>query len=367
VALVILFVLMLLAGGAILLGLTRVSSGLSAALTTSPTITLTAIGGGATHTLTPAVALTVLPAKTGLPPTPTVTPTVPITPSPALPTAPPVPTAIPTINAPTLAAPTEQTGSGISQAGITLITVAGGAFMMGSDANPAEKPVHSVGLAPFYIDQFEVTNAAWAACVAAGACHLPGSTESYDHKPYYGVDAYNNYPVVFVSWYSAGAYCRWRGARLPSEAEWEMAARWNPGSGATSVYPWGDDWNPANLNACDASCLLSGSAFKDPQYDDGQPQMAPVGSFPMDVSSLGVSDMGGNVAEWVADGYDAAYYAVSPAENPTGPATGAEKVVRGGSWSLDKNWARGAARSHFGPLAQFAGIGFRCALTAAAQ
>jgi formylglycine-generating enzyme required for sulfatase activity len=137
----------------------------------------------------------------------------------------------------------------------------------------------------------------------------------------------------------------------------------NPQTGVASVYPWGDDWNPANLNACDASCLLD-EGFKDSSYNDGQPQMSPVDSFPMDVSSLGVSDMGGNVAEWVADWYDAAYYAVAPAANPPGPASGTEKVVRGGSWSLDKNWARSTARSHFGALTQAAGIGFRCALTA---
>lgn len=335
------------------------------------TATRTPIGGQAAATLvtkTPAapVALTVLPSRTPSPPPATATPTPTRGPtSTPSPTVPSVPTAIPTINAPTLAAGVTQGDQGFTQAGIVMQSVPGGAFMMGSSISASEQPIHGVTLAPFFIDKYEVTNAVWAACVAAKACHLPGSTDGYDHKPYYGVSAFDNSPVVFVSWYSADSYCHWRGARLPTEAEWEMAAVWNFSTGSSNVYPWGNDWNPANLNACDASCLLTNSAFRDASFNDNQPQMAPVGSFPADVSPSGVMDMGGNVAEWVADWYSAAYYSVSPADNPTGPASGVEKAVRGGSWSLDKNWARGAARSHFGPLTQAAGIGFRCAISAA--
>jgi formylglycine-generating enzyme required for sulfatase activity len=274
-----------------------------------------------------------------------------------------VPTSIATINAPTLAAPIAPGDASITQAGVAMLLVAGGPFTMGSDASITEQPVHAITLSPFYIDTTEVTNAAWAACVAAGGCQLPGSTDGYDHKPYYGLELFNNYPVVFASWYNADAYCRWRGARLPTEAEWEMAARWNAGANAATLYPWGNDWNPANLNYCDAGCLL-GAGFADPSFNDGQPQMSAVDAFPADVSPTGVIGLGGNVAEWVSDWYSATYYASSPAENPSGPAAATQKVVRGGSWSLNKNWARGAARSHFGPLTQIAGLGFRCAATA---
>jgi formylglycine-generating enzyme required for sulfatase activity len=333
--------------------------------TSSPTVTRTPIGAGQAASRTPAVSIgvTVLPTGTNRPPTAVPTPTVTVTPSRVPPTQPPVPTAVPTINAPTLPPSLAQDGGAITQAGIAMVAIPGGSFAMGSEATGTEKPVHNVTLSPFYIDLTEVTNASWAACVAAGACHQPGSTDSFDHKPYYGIDAFNNYPVIFVSWYNADSYCHWRGARLPTEAEWEMAARWNPQTGAVSFYPWGDTWDPANLNACDASCLVS--EFKDASSNDGQPQMSAVDAFPADSSPLGVRDMAGNVAEWVADWYSPTYYGVSPAENPPGPATGIQKVVRGGSWSLDRVWARGAARSHFGPLTQAAGIGFRCALPAA--
>lgn len=330
----------------------------------SPTVTRTPIGAssGAGTTPTLSVLVTVLPTGTHAPtatPSPTVPPVTPTTP----PTFIPIPTSVPTINAPTLAPSLAQNNGAFSQAGVGMVAVPGGTFAMGSDATASEQPAHNVTLGAFYIDTVEVTNAAWAACVSAGACNLPGSTDSFDHKPYYGVAAFNNYPVVFVSWYSADSYCHWRGARLPTEAEWEMAARWNAGANTVSVYPWGNDWNPANTNACDASCLLG--EFKDASFNDGQPQMSPVDAFVADVSPLGVRDMAGNVAEWVADWYSPTYYAGAPASNPQGPATGVQRVVRGGSWSLDKNWARGAARSHFGPLTQAAGVGFRCVLTAA--
>jgi formylglycine-generating enzyme required for sulfatase activity len=169
---------------------------------------------------------------------------------------------------------------------------------------------------------------------------------------------------VYVSWYNADAYCRWRGARLPTEAEWEMAAHWTPAAGEVTVYPWGDEWDPARLNYCDASCLLEDAPFIDTSFDDGWPQMAPTGAYPSGVSPVGAYDMAGNVAEWIADWYSDDYYAVSPTENPLGPETGEARVVRGGGWSLDRNWNRSAARSRFNALSQVAGIGFRCAVSA---
>lgn len=372
IGLVILFALLVVGGIVLLLTIqpsaliaSLAGSGVQQSPTASPTVTVTPLGAQSFPTSTPtlSVGVTALATGTHAPPTAIATPTaIPPTPTPP-PTFVPIPTAVPTINAPTLPPSLAQNGNAFTQAGIPMIAEPGGVFPMGSDSTPAEEPVHNVNLHAFYIDTTEVTNASWAACVAAGACHLPGSTDDFIHKPYYGVDAFNNYPVIFTSWYNADAYCRWRGARLPTEAEWEMAARWNAGAKTASVYPWGDDWNPANANACDASCLLN-VGFKDTTYNDGQPEMSPVNAFPADVSPSGVVDMAGNVAEWVSDWYSATYYSVSPADSPTGPATGVEKAVRGGSWSLDKNWARGSARSHFGPLTQAAGVGFRCALTA---
>lgn len=250
------------------------------------------------------------------------------------------------------------------QEGVPMVYVIGGTFMMGSQAAERESPIHEVTLDPYYIDQYEVTNAQWAACVAAGVCSPPASTDAYDGTPYYGVEDFDNYPVVYVSWDDADAYCRWRGARLPTEAEWEMAARWNPDTGEVTVYPWGDEWDPARANYCDASCLLTDSSFLDPDFDDGWPQMAPVGSFPLGASPVGALDMAGNVAEWVADWFSRTYYAIAPAENPTGPATGTERVVRGGAWGVSSNGVRSAARSSFAPYSEGPGLGFRCAISA---
>lgn len=333
----------------------------SATVTRTPIGQAVASGGAKTSTPTPALAVTVFPTVGVSSPsvTPTRTPLASPTKIPA--TFPPVPSPIPTLSAPTLTPETFQPAHEVTRAGIVMVSIPGGTFNMGSDAVDTEKPIHPVTLSAYYIDKFEVTNASWAACVATGACSPPGSTDGYDGQPYYGVDALNSYPVIFVSWFNADAYCHWRDARLPTEAEWEMAARWNPSTGAVTTYPWGDDWNPANLNYCDSSCLNTDPRFKDTSYNDNWPQMAPVGSFTADVSPSGVVDMGGNIAEWVADWYGPAYYASSPAVNPPGPASGVDKVIRGGGWSLNQLWSRSTARNHFGPLTQAAGVGFRCA------
>lgn len=250
----------------------------------------------------------------------------------------------------------------IAQNGVSMVYVPGGTFAMGSTEVPSEGPVHDVTLSPYYIDQYEVTNASWAACVADGPCNPPGETGAFDGSPYYGVTAFQDYPVVYISWDSAGAYCSWRGARLPTEAEWEMAARWDPDTKQVTTYPWGDDWDESRLNYCDSSCLIPD--FKDTTYDDDWPQMAKVGSFESGVSPLGVYDMAGNVAEWVADWYSRSYYEDSPATNPTGPASGTVRVVRSGGWSLDSFWNRSTARNNFTPDSEVASIGFRCAVSA---
>lgn len=284
----------------------------------------------------------------------------------SVPTSTPVPpaTVAPPTDAPTQAAPTRSTeivaiDGGILLGGVEMALVPGGSFEMGDSS---EGPIHAVTLSAYYIDRYEVTNQQWSECVAAGACPEPSSTADYLGGPYYGVDAFASYPVIYVNWYNADAYCRWRGARLPTEAEWEMAARWNPETGAVTAYPWGDEWDPTRLNFCDASCALGSG---DPTIDDGWPQTAPVGSFPGGASAVGVLDMSGNVAEWVSDWYQPDYYALSPASDPPGPVSGTQRVVRGGAWGVARpDLLRSARRAQFEPTAQGPGVGLRCAISA---
>lgn len=272
-----------------------------------------------------------------------------------LPTATATATEQPT-EAPTQASTEEPTEAVAGVAGAAMVPIPGGTFEMGgSGATRA----HDVAISAYSIDRTEVTNAQYAECVADGGCEEPASTLDYSGDPYYGIESLGNYPVIRVTWAQADAYCRWRGARLPTEAEWEMAARWNPASGVQTLYPWGDEWMPEALNFCDASCLLD---ERDESIDDGYPEAAPVGSFPEGASAAGMLDMAGNVAEWVADWYDPGYYADSPAEDPAGPDQGEKRVVRGGAWGIaDPEVFRSTVRSSFAPDVSGPGIGFRCA------
>jgi eukaryotic-like serine/threonine-protein kinase len=224
--------------------------------------------------------------------------------------------------------------------GVTMVYVPAGTFKMGSDSGDSdEKPVHDVTLDAFWIDRTEVTNAQYAQCVSAGQCAAPPVTKSATGASYYGNSQYGNYPVIYVSLNDADKYCKWAGGHLPTEAQWEYAAR-----GPQSVtYPWGNDRpNDTLLN-----------------YNQKIGDATSVGSYPRGASWVGAFDMAGNVWEWVQDWYGA--YSDSAQTNPTGPASGNTRVLRGGSWNDDGYYVRAALRNNYGILGLIRNdVGFRC-------
>ena len=232
------------------------------------------------------------------------------------------------------------------------IRIPAGSFQMGCDSSNSaetcvnnEQPLHAVTLDAYFIDKYEVTNARYQACVAAGGCTAPGSVDSTTRSPYYGTSTYADYPVIQVNWHQASAFCAWAGRRLPTEAEWEKAAR---GSSDTRTYPWGSSVpDCVKLNYRPASGACVGDTSR-------------VGSYPSGMSPYGVLDMAGNVHEWVNDWYDGSYYSVSPGSNPQGPATGEHRVLRGGSWSFNDNGVRSAFRYGGYPDNRISLVGFRC-------
>jgi len=260
--------------------------------------------------------------------------------------------------------------------GMTMVYVPAGQFEMGSDDDGVdyamqlcselsddcqrrwyedEQPVHTVALDGFWIDKYEVTNAQYQKCVEAGACQAP--TTCNWGEPTYGEADKADHPAVCVDWQGAQDYCEWAGARLPTEAEWEYAARGPAGN----VFPWGDTFDGTLANSCDTNCTLD---WKHTGYDDGYEQTAPVGSYPDGTSWCGAEDMAGNVWEWVSDWYDSDYYSASPAENPGGPSSGEYRVSRGGSWRDGSNGELllAAFRYYSGvPSNRTSNVGLRCA------
>lgn len=235
----------------------------------------------------------------------------------------------------------------IDEKGASMVLIPEGAFIMGSNANLVhEKPLHEVNLSSYYIDQYEVTNAAYKLCVDAGVCQPPVYNFSSTRTSYYGDTQFDNYPVVYVNWNMSNDYCKWRGAYLPSEAEWEKAARGTGGG----IYPWGQDIDCTYAN-------YSGGQNGSECVGD----TTPVGSYASGQSSYGVYDMAGNVLEWVDDWYSSDYYQSSPLSNPLGPVSGQYRVLRGGSWFSIVNGVRSANRYRNSPTYSYSNIGFRCA------
>jgi formylglycine-generating enzyme required for sulfatase activity len=235
--------------------------------------------------------------------------------------------------------------------GMVMVYVTGGEFKMGRAWDLADH-AHTVELDSYWIDQTEVTNVHFRRCVEAGACRAPTSCSW--GEPTYGDESKADHPVICVTWQAAGDYCRWAGGRLPTEAEWEYAAR-GPDS---AVYPWGDEFDGTRLNSCDVNCTHEGQRVID--YDDGYAQTSPAGSYPTGVSWCGALDMAGNVWEWVADWHGP--YPLTRQTNPTGPESGSERLIRGGSWFDDNEFGflRADNRHPYDPRADNNLIGFRC-------
>jgi formylglycine-generating enzyme required for sulfatase activity len=239
--------------------------------------------------------------------------------------------------------------------GMVMIHVPAGEFEMGGTGiSSDEEPVHTVVLDGFWIDRTEVSNGQYQLCAEAGACQA--STTCGWGGSTYGDASKTDHPIACVNWHGAQAYCEWAGARLPTEAEWEYAARGPEGR----IYPWGDDFECSRGNFDDET-QLDNYVVPGGEGCDGYLRTAPVGSFPAGASWCGALDMAGNVWEWVADWYDSGYYARSPLENPTGPEAGDYRVLRGGGWLCNESNVRAANRYYsYPPDLGYVYIGFRC-------
>jgi formylglycine-generating enzyme len=236
-----------------------------------------------------------------------------------------------------------------------MVLIPAGSFQMGSEVNQGyktcvaynktckekwfadEQPLHTVVLDEFYMDAHEVTQKEFIAVMGENPSEYKGS----------------NRPVENITWFEAHNYCEQLGKRLPTEAEWERAAR----GGNDFIFFWGNKVESGKANFCDTRC---GKRWQVKQFDDGYPNTALVGSFPP--NSFGLFDMAGNVYEWVSDWHDEDYYRNTPMNNPQGPESGKKKVMRGGAWINYPTGVRPADRTGTKPNARLDFVGFRCAL-----
>jgi len=244
-----------------------------------------------------------------------------------------------------------------------MVEIPAGEFLAGS-SEISDAPVHMVFLPMFFIDKYEVTASGFAEFVNAMEFPIPtfhkiqlklkidmGCNFIFSSRNSRAKSGLSNHPVNCVSWGEAEKYCQWKGKRLPTEAEWEKAAK----GGRDTLYPWGNRIEGGKANICDRNCS---KFWKRSEFDDGYATTAPVGSY--SPNGYGLYDMAGNVTEWVNDWYEKDAYRTVSRDNPMGPSTGEEKVHRGGSW-FDKPFGmRSAYRFGFKPDFRIDNLGFRC-------
>ncbi|MGB0387691.1 MAG: formylglycine-generating enzyme family protein [Ardenticatenaceae bacterium] len=335
------------------------------------------LGSNPTTTATPNPTNTVAPLASG-----SATPSV-IVRATEDPNSTPIPTAVPIPTSTRIPTYTRTPVSDLSEKDdMTMVFVPAGQFLMGAaaddlDAEEHEKPQRAIYLDPFWIDQTEVTNAMFDRFIVATRYQTDAEkvnlsaifnlqTNEWQEVPgaYWknplgpGSTVEDDHPVVQVSWNDAVAYCNWANRRLPTEAEWEKAARGPNGR----RYPW--DNSPLENDLLNSADQNIGTEWATQSLDDGYQLTAPVGTYPKGASPYGVLDMAGNVWEWVADVYDQTYYKEGPTENPTGPADGDQRVRRGGSWRNTQKLLRTTYRIFNTDWSRSDQVGFRCARSA---
>lgn len=237
--------------------------------------------------------------------------------------------------------------------GAPMVLIPEGPFPMGvphgdRDGGRDEYPRHDVFVNNFYIDKFELTNSRYLEFVKATNHRIPQNPKNATRNLWQGdtiTESLADRPVINVDWADANAYCQWAGKRLPTEAEWEKAAKGT----ADRRFPWGNV-EPTNKH------------LNFNQQWIGEKTLMPVGSYELGKSPFGVYDMAGNVWEWVNDWYDAKYYEKSPAKNPTGPETGTKRVLRGSGWQNETPTVRIFTRVDSDPTIRNESTGFRCAM-----
>lgn len=232
----------------------------------------------------------------------------------------------------------------IDSKGITMRLVPAGEFTLGSELDPTEMPVHKLYLDTYYIDKYEVTNQAYQECVDARACRPPSTKSSFTRKEYFDNPEYSNYPVIYTTWVMANTYCQWRDARLPTEAEWEKAAR----GADTRNYPWGNEFG----------CSFANMVI---QGDQCVGDTTAVGSYEIGISPYGLYDMAGNAGEWTSSVMKPYPYDTNDGREDSSLLL--NHIVRGGTWYYEnETYSRVSNRDALNSMTNEQDIGFRCVM-----